>query len=118
MRALEIAAAQITSSFESLHAKRELYEEADQRLHRHDYNYHLRRLQAEGDRSWRLLAWLLREDQQHTPIGAIRLIDGTLVTSQEAINNAFKEYYMRLYRGQAICDTHCLESFLFRSYQQ
>ncbi|KAJ1214078.1 hypothetical protein NDU88_001705 [Pleurodeles waltl] len=89
-----------------------MYAEADQLLRRHDYNYHLMRLQAEGDRSGRLLAWLLREDRQHTQIRAIRLIDRTMGTSQEAINNAFKEYGMGLYRGQATCDTQRLEAFL------
>ncbi|KAJ1204139.1 hypothetical protein NDU88_007920 [Pleurodeles waltl] len=95
-------------SFESLRAIRELYEEADLRLRRHDYNYDLMRLQVEGNRSGRLLAWLLQEDQQHTPIGAICLIDGTLVASQEAINNSFKKYYMGLYRRQAICKSATL----------
>ncbi|KAJ1172364.1 hypothetical protein NDU88_004211 [Pleurodeles waltl] len=92
MHALEIAVAQHKVTFEPLRAKREIYKEADQRLRRHDYNYHLIRLHVEGDRLGRLLAWLLREERKHTPIGAIRLTNETMVSSQDTINNAFKDY--------------------------
>ncbi|KAJ1087615.1 hypothetical protein NDU88_000782 [Pleurodeles waltl] len=70
------------------------------------------RLHTKGDHSGRLLAWLLREEWQHAPIGAICLTDGTVVSSQEAINNAFKDYYMGLYQQQPECDAQQLESFL------
>ncbi|KAJ1116474.1 hypothetical protein NDU88_004685 [Pleurodeles waltl] len=111
-RALELAVAQGTVPFEPLGAKRRVYEEADQHLRRYDYNLHLTCLHTEGDSSGRLLAWLLRKEQQHAPIGAICLNDGTVVSSQEEINNAFKDDYTELYRQQPACDAQQLESFL------
>ncbi|KAJ1088540.1 hypothetical protein NDU88_001697 [Pleurodeles waltl] len=41
LRALEVAVAQTGASLETLRAKRGMYEEADQCLRQHDYNYHL-----------------------------------------------------------------------------
>ncbi|KAJ1083998.1 hypothetical protein NDU88_004153 [Pleurodeles waltl] len=98
LRTLEIAVAQRRVPFKPLGVKRRVYEEADQRLRRHDYNYHLTHLHMEDDRSGRFLAWLLREERQHTPIVAICLTDGTVVPLQEAINYAFNDYYTGLYR--------------------
>ncbi|KAJ1103220.1 hypothetical protein NDU88_000647 [Pleurodeles waltl] len=76
--------------FERLREMRKLYDEADWHLRHHDYQYYRTQLYTEGDRSGRLLAWLFHDEQQHTPIGAIRLADGTMVSSQAAINDAFR----------------------------
>ncbi|KAJ1192988.1 hypothetical protein NDU88_002294 [Pleurodeles waltl] len=44
-----------------------------------------------------LLAWLLKGEQQRTPIGAIRLDTGAIVNTQAEINKALKRYYSALY---------------------
>ncbi|KAJ1187506.1 hypothetical protein NDU88_004281 [Pleurodeles waltl] len=58
---------------------------------------YISRQYAEGDRAGRLLAWLVRQNSQPSPIGAIRLDSGTIVNSQVEMNDAFYTYYRSLY---------------------
>ncbi|KAJ1209209.1 hypothetical protein NDU88_004587 [Pleurodeles waltl] len=46
-------------------------------LRKFDYRHYAARLHAEGDRSSRMLAWLVKGVQWNTPINAIRLDTGT-----------------------------------------
>ncbi|KAJ1210586.1 hypothetical protein NDU88_005948 [Pleurodeles waltl] len=79
--------------------------EVDMRLRKFDYQHYIARTHSEGDRSRRLLAWLIQGELQRPPIGAIQLYSGIMVNTQADINNAFKQYYSRLYeRGNAVHD--------------
>ncbi|KAJ1173261.1 hypothetical protein NDU88_005098 [Pleurodeles waltl] len=112
LRALENAVARNEAPYTSLKDARAEYATADATLRLHDYKYHVTRLQAEGDKSGRLLAWLLREERQCPPIGAIGLGAGALATTQEKINDAFREYYTQLYTTRTSCTSQQLRSFL------
>ncbi|KAJ1154747.1 hypothetical protein NDU88_007490 [Pleurodeles waltl] len=112
LRAVEIAVARSETPYRALKEARTKYNEADTRLRRYDRNYHLMRLQTEGDRSGRLLVWLLREDWQQSPIGAIRAGASTMATTQDEINETFREYYANLYTKCTSCTIQELESFL------
>ncbi|KAJ1160983.1 hypothetical protein NDU88_001472 [Pleurodeles waltl] len=74
--------------------------DTETRLRNFDYRYHTARLHTEGARSSRMLAWLAKGTQQHTPINAIRLDTGVIVNTQSEINNAFRQYYARLYQAE------------------
>ncbi|KAJ1098940.1 hypothetical protein NDU88_004047 [Pleurodeles waltl] len=66
--------------------------EVESALSYHDYRTRTALQDAQGDRSGRLLAWLLRGGHRSTPAMSIRLVDGTIATSQLAINDAFRDY--------------------------
>ena len=66
-------------------------------LARIDYRHYIKRQHSEGDRSGRMLAWLLKEEHTNIPIGAIRGTDGTIHCSQLEINEIFADYYRTLY---------------------
>ncbi|KAJ1178596.1 hypothetical protein NDU88_003841 [Pleurodeles waltl] len=63
------------------------------RLRRNEVDSRLQKF----DRSGRLLAWLVRGEQQRGPIRAIRLDSGAAVNTQAEINDTFKQYYSTLY---------------------
>ncbi|KAJ1141670.1 hypothetical protein NDU88_007998 [Pleurodeles waltl] len=73
--------------------------ETDARLQKFDYRHYTARLHAEGDRSSRLLSWLLKGEQQHSTINAIRLDEGSILNTQLEINKAFRQYYATLYKS-------------------
>ncbi|KAJ1200034.1 hypothetical protein NDU88_003863 [Pleurodeles waltl] len=71
--------------------------EVDSRLRQFDYLHHIAQLHSEGDRSSRLLAWLVKGEHQHTHISTIQLDSGAIVNAQLEINEAFRQYYSTLY---------------------
>ncbi|KAJ1127846.1 hypothetical protein NDU88_006239 [Pleurodeles waltl] len=75
------------------------WNEADERLRKFDYRRYTARLKAKGDCSSRLLAWLVKGEQQHTPINAIHLESETIVNTKLEINEAFRQYYDTLYKA-------------------
>ncbi|KAJ1217657.1 hypothetical protein NDU88_005250 [Pleurodeles waltl] len=112
LRAAEIAVALGEIPHTVLKERRLKYNDADSKLRCHDYNYHLTRLQTEGDGSSRMLAWLLREDRQQSPIGAIRVGAHDMATTQVEINETFRKYYSNLYTKRTSCTASQLEAFL------
>ncbi|KAJ1184029.1 hypothetical protein NDU88_000839 [Pleurodeles waltl] len=73
--------------------------ETDARLRKFDYQHYAPRMHAEGDRSSRLLSWLVKGEQQHSTINAISLDEGSVVNTQQEINEAFRQYYATLYKA-------------------
>ncbi|KAJ1136101.1 hypothetical protein NDU88_002519 [Pleurodeles waltl] len=112
LRALENAVACNVTPYSALRETRAEHAKADATLRLHDHKHHMARLQAEGDRSGRLLAWLLREDRRCPPIGSIITGVGAIATTQVNINDAFREYYTQLYTKSTSCTIQQLESFL------
>ncbi|KAJ1097560.1 hypothetical protein NDU88_002678, partial [Pleurodeles waltl] len=112
LRALENAVARNATPYTALKEMRAEHAKADATLRLHDHKHHVARLQSEGDRSGRLLAWLLREDRRCSPIGAIGTGAGAIATTQVKINDAFREYYTQLYTKSTSCTIQQLESFL------
>ncbi|KAJ1108412.1 hypothetical protein NDU88_005788 [Pleurodeles waltl] len=90
---------------------RSKWTETDNRLRHFDYRHHIARTHAEGDRSGKLLEWLIKNERRNTPIGAIRLESGRIVNIQSEINNAFKEYYSSLYQARPPPTNAHLSSF-------
>ena len=80
-----------------LHEERAQYRDIETRLARLDFKQFTAKLYKEGDRSGRLLAWLIREDPARAPIGAIRDPSGQVINSQIDIKTTFAEYYRSLY---------------------
>ncbi|KAJ1197826.1 hypothetical protein NDU88_001672 [Pleurodeles waltl] len=61
---------------------RKQWTETDARLRKFDYRHYAARMDAEENRSSRLLSWLVKGEQQHTTINAIRLETGNIVNTQ------------------------------------
>ncbi|KAJ1152186.1 hypothetical protein NDU88_004963 [Pleurodeles waltl] len=56
--------------------------EVESRLRKFDYRQYTTRQHMEGDRSSRIVAWLVKGEQKHTPINTIRLNTGTIVNTE------------------------------------
>lgn len=67
----------------------------------------------QGDRAGKLLAWQIRRLETKLTITSIITNDGTLVDPQE-INDAFKDYYEKLYNAQGNVNINDLYTFLNR----
>ncbi|KAJ1175546.1 hypothetical protein NDU88_000833 [Pleurodeles waltl] len=75
--------------------------EAESTLSHHDYRIRMALQHAQGDRSGKVLAWLLREAHHGTPAMSIKTPDGTVANTQLAINDTFRAYYQQLYEQPA-----------------
>ncbi|KAJ1118887.1 hypothetical protein NDU88_007074 [Pleurodeles waltl] len=98
MRKVETEATTSVTSLETLNSLKSDYKEADARLSRHDYRHFKAPQHAEGNRSGKLLAWLVRQPLQSSPIGAIRTHSGEVINAQAGINKSFHTYYRSLYQ--------------------
>ena len=80
-----------------------------------DYKATISQQHAEGDKPGRILAWLLKSETPKTTLGVIRNQTGTIVNTQEEINEVFTQYYEHLYAetdGPALLQ---IEEFVRRS---
>ncbi|KAJ1163833.1 hypothetical protein NDU88_004285 [Pleurodeles waltl] len=82
--------------------------EVESALSYHDFRTRMALQHAQGDRSGRLLAWLLQGEHRRAPAMLIRIADGTVATSQLAVDDAFRDYYRQLYEkpthlGHELC---------------
>ncbi|KAJ1204909.1 hypothetical protein NDU88_000344 [Pleurodeles waltl] len=83
--------------------------ETDARLRKFYYRHYTARMHAEGDRSSILLSWLVKGEQQHSTINAIRLDTGGIVNTQREINEAFRQYYATLYKADPLSEEQLRE---------
>lgn len=65
----------------------------------------------QGDKAGKLLAWQIKQLESSTPITSIRTQEKTL-TDPRNINNAFKDYYQKLYDSKGNHDGNDLKNFL------
>ncbi|KAJ1141267.1 hypothetical protein NDU88_007601 [Pleurodeles waltl] len=84
---------------EKLRNVRKQCREEEYCLSKHDQRIKLASLHAEGDHSGRLLSWLILEEHQRIPVGAIRDINGSLVNMHADINIVFRDYYCDLHEA-------------------
>ncbi|KAJ1200665.1 hypothetical protein NDU88_004486 [Pleurodeles waltl] len=111
LREVECGVATGTVDLGKLGELRGNWDEVDLRLRQFDYRHYIARMHSEVDRYSRLLAWLIKGKQQHTPIGAIRLESGVIVNTQLEMNEAFKQYYSALYMARPPPSPGQLEDF-------
>lgn len=63
---------------------------------------------GQGEKAGKLLAWQIKQLESSTPITSIRTQEETL-TDPRDINNAFKDYYQKLYDSQGNNDGNDLK---------
>ncbi|KAJ1091156.1 hypothetical protein NDU88_004283 [Pleurodeles waltl] len=86
--------------------------EAESTLSCHGFWKQMAMQHAHGDCLGKLLACLLREKHHSAPAVAIRFADGTVPTSQGAINDTFWDCYWRLYLEPATPHQNCVLEIL------
>ncbi|KAJ1126055.1 hypothetical protein NDU88_004468 [Pleurodeles waltl] len=89
-----------------------LRREAESALSHHSYRILMALQHAQEDRSGEVFAWLLHEVHRGTPAMSIRINDGTMATSQLAINSTFRDYYRQLYEKLTTSDMSHMLDFL------
>ncbi|KAJ1113592.1 hypothetical protein NDU88_001834 [Pleurodeles waltl] len=83
--------------------------EAESTLRHQDYRTGMALQHAQVDQLGKVLAWLLREVHHGTPAMSITMPDGTMSTSQLAINDTFRAYYQQLYEQPAGLGVECTQ---------
>lgn len=81
-----------------------------------DYRLYTQRQNAEADRAGPLLARIIQNTQDATPILEVTNSEGVLVNTHLDINDAFNSYYEALYAVTPVLPEHKFDSF-FRDLQ-
>lgn len=76
-----------------------------------DYAAYVQRQHKAANRAGPLLAKLIRDTPQNTPIMEITTLDGTVVSTQLEINDAFQDYYQALYDTPRVISPMEYDSF-------
>lgn len=87
---------------------------ADLRLSLHEQTaFALRRKHFEcGDKAGKMLALQLKQLESKQSILAIKSAEGDIINDQKIINQAFRDFYSKLYQSECSAQDHNLNTFL------